>query len=156
MTENPTQKLLSIYDVARQIGADSRKLEQWAKDESIPTPSASFETNHTQYWVEIDVIEWAKIFDTMVAQSTNVDYAFATLVDKLAAKAKEMKRYADRVGGYSSGRSYTKGRAKELVHEVTGIYKLVSSLNEFGIQPKEKKDEINGYLSEAKTKLGMD
>jgi hypothetical protein len=156
MTESTQQKLLSIYDIARQIGADSRLLEKWHKDESIQTPEPNFATSSQEYWLESDVFDWAKIFDTMVAQSTNVDYAFATLVDKLAAKAKEIKRYADRAGAYRSGRDFTKGRAKELVHEVIGMQRLVASLNEFGIQPKEKKDEINACIAAAKEKLGMD
>jgi len=153
---NPPVQLITAWEVANRIGADSRTLEKWVKDPEMATPPSRFCTGSRDYWSVDDIPSWERFYEKFVIDDLNITVTKMELVDALLLFAKRVTDNAERAGKGYSRRSYPKGTAKELVNQAYGVRAFVSKIGQLGIQPKSKADEINKLLMQASRALGMD
>lgn len=147
--------MLSLYDVANQVGADNQLLHEWHKSEEVETPAPAWEYSGRPHWKQDSLPAWKTLWENHIAAGLDTAFTKRELIDLALASAKETERFARY--SYSRSRSYPKMEARQKVIALQHLWNFVIDLGGRSIAPpKAKVDEYRELLRAAKSHLNME
>jgi hypothetical protein len=171
LSQDPPQevKVLTLrecaYQVGRLVGVGeyqiSRQFSTWIDSDVITTPAPDFTISEVDYWKPERLEEWKTLYESEIdkveqRKSDALDrrtMSHNQLLDSLIEHAKDTVRRNSNAYSHNRGNSLRDGRHRTV--ELIGVKDFILGILSREAVPKDKLEEINTLISEAKAHVKM-